>query len=152
MQYYRYRDNITKQIQYVNSAGIPSSSNIIPNSLTYIKETESSSSGSGVLTYFINLSGNTYSNINNSLPIGSYTISIKKEISMDEAPSGIFNISKISSLVDANINEFNNVQSIISNEKLHLQWLNGNFLQLKKDTNPSTINNTFNGNYIVNIM
>jgi len=156
MQYYRYRNDATKQIEYVNSAGIPTLSlngdPIVANSITYIKDSLNSSGGGGILTYYINLVGNNFANINNALPIGSYTITIKKQSPMDEAPSSSFNISKISSLVDANVNDVNNVQSITSGEKLYLQWLSGGFLQCKKDTSPPSSNSTFNGIYIVNII
>ena len=152
MKRYRYRDNVTNQLNYIDSLIPPSGGTIKPNTVTYIKDVGSGSGGGGIQTFYINLIGNTDTIIANTLILGTYNITIKKQIPMDEAPCGSFIVAKIKNGEDANINEVNNVTSNTTNEKLFLQWLNGQDLQCKKENTTAIPDNTFDGTYIVNII
>lgn len=156
MQQYRYRDSITREIEYVESISPPvlslSGNAIQANTVTFIKKVESSG-GIGILSFIVNLTGNAWSTVSNTIPLGTYNISVKKQTPINEAPTGTFNLNKISSAIDANINEFNNIQSSITNEKIELRWLANDVNLLCRKIDPLLLNsNTFNGNYIVNLV
>ncbi len=151
MKRYRYRDNITNQLNYVDSISPPSGGSVKPNTVTFIKNIISSSGGGGIQTFYINLIGNTFTTISNTLILGTYSITIKKQLSMEDAPCGSFIVSKIRTNETANIIEFNNTTSITTDEKIELLWSVSDNLKCRKINTLNIPDNTYDGTYIVNI-
>jgi hypothetical protein len=155
---YRYRDAITKAVEYFTGSAAPtlslSNNPIQNNSLVAIEHIiDINSTVTGVTIIDVNLVENFYSTISNTLALGSYAITVVNKNAQEGAPSGKFSITKIKTSEYAQINEDTNVSADITGEYFELLWASNDNLKIKKrNVNSTPFLSTYDGLYTVKLI